>query len=435
MAESISCRVGLSADGKTVGVLPYKSLVEDAVYVAAVIGAADGMPGGNVKAADSTDLPSTFQIQFRVRVERFVRLSEVTDPNQLERVGPIREADVAAVTEALEIVETSPRGFASNVDRTLSEIVITFNENVLPTGSADALELTIQNVLGLDEYYGEQDATGHFLWDWLKTTDSRMALFTGQPEPFGTVEFSGATIRWVKGSGSPDFHFNTEVVVRVRSDSIVSPTGHVLAEDVYVAFTTEYWPLYVGVEHIRLKLGPVLADMFDDTIRRHIHSASIDACEQALLNFPLESPYPAVRRYVRAKTILDILDDLGLGPLLQGGGSKKLGDLQINLKAEDLSKIAGAYKTALGDLDAGLKELRAYRRQSVPIWVVRGSTDPTERSDWLMRTWQNVRFGESTNTKWHRQAKENRSFDHPPVSIIGYTDSGYVDGFVAPWWH
>lgn len=442
-AEPVRGKVWLSQDRKTISFLPVRTLVQDVAYRMAVVGSADNMPGGNIKGLDGTDLPTTYQVQFRTRVERFVRLTEAAGRDDIEQVGPIREEDAEAlVTGYLDILMTTPKGFESNVDRGLSEIRVCFDEDVLPTGSENALELTLRNVLGMDEYYGEgeprpPDPSGRYLQDWLPTGDMRQALF--DVDPSGTVAFSGQCAIWTRHSGSPEFHYNTEVVVRVNSDAIVSPTGHMMAEDVYFSFTTQYFPLYIGVEYIRLMLGRSVSSLFDDTIRRHIHAASIDARDQAGGCFDTEHPYPAIRRYVRALSILNILGELGILPVLQSG-RKRLGDLDIQYSPTDFSKIMEAYKNALEDKKKALFELRAYRRQSVPQVVIKGEEWPNERGDFRMRTWQHLRnsFREMANTKTERRAKSVMGYDHPSVNPevawIGWYNDDRLEGFSFPWW-
>jgi hypothetical protein len=438
--------VSLSSDGLTVTFLPSKGLLEDTNYVAMAVGAAENLAGGNIKAADSTDLADTYQVAFRTTIDQFAKRGEILARDDIEFPGPIREGDpLLEVTGYLEILETSPRGFASGVDRTLSDIEVTFGDDVLPTGSHDALELTIRNVLGLDEYYGETDVdgTGRLLEDWVDSNDEdRLALFGF--EPSGVIVFDGDQVRWEKHQDSPDFYYNTEVIVRVRADSIVNGTGQMLEEDVYFTFTTEYFPLYVGVEHIRLQMGRAIAAMYDDTIRRQIHAASIDAVEQAAGCFSLERPYPAVRRYVRSKTILDILDELGLLAVLKAGQRKQLGDFTVQYTPADLAKLLSAYKRAQKDYDKALFELRYYRGQRSPTWVVKGQTSIFERRDFRMRGWQHLReraLGEA-NTTDLRRSKSYLAADHPtllgtyPVRVVGYLNDaeGLTEGFVYPWW-
>lgn len=437
-AEAISGTVTLSADRKIVNFLPRIGLLELITYQAAVIGSSDNQPGGNIKASDGTDLVDTHEVTFRVKEDRFVSATEIMGRDEIEGVGPIREDDaLAQVTGVLEIEETTPAGYESNVDRGLNEICVNFGEAVQQTGSNIALELTTRNVLGLDEYYGEHDGTGRFLRDWLTDTSHLHDLFLNDPS--GQVLFTGDRVCWVKHTGSPDFHYNTEVIVRVRSDAIANATGHMLPEDVYFVFTTEYFPLYVGVGYIRLQMGRVIADLFDDTIRRHIHAASLDAVDQALGNFKLGHPYPAVRRYVRACTILAILDEMGILTGLQDG-SKRLGDLEVRYTPKDLAKVMSAFRRAEKEKDNTLAELRAYRRQSRPMVVVKGDDYAYERRDFFMRTWQHLRYSTrpSANTALTRRMKSQLGTDHATllseVRVLGWVEDEQMEGTAFPWW-
>lgn len=443
--DLILSQISLSADRKTILIMPSRGLLENIPYLLALIGASDNAAGGNIKASDGIDLPNTYQVSFRTKLERYVSLSEVADRTDLVDIGPIREDDPdALVTGYLEVELTSPAGFDTNADRTLTDIWVKFSETVLPTGSAEALELILNNVLGVDEYYGEgspkpPDPSGRFLHDCLASTDSRQVLFTGAPtEPFGTVAFSGQYVTWTKDPSSPDFHYNTEVVVKVRASSVVGSDGRMLPDDLYFTFTTQYWPLYAGVQYIRLKLGSIIASLFDDTINRHIHSNSIEAVHQAGCSFDTEHPYPAVRRYVQACTILDILDEMGLGSSMMSG-KKRLGDLEIQYSPQDLAKINAAYRRAEETKKATLIELRAYRRQSLPSYVIKGSDWAGERSDFRMRTWQGLRARSqpSANTTEIRRYQSRLAGDHPTysVSYIGWDESGEMyEGTTWPWW-
>jgi hypothetical protein len=437
--ERIPCRVSLSSNLRTITILPGKGLLEDVLYVAWAAGANDNMPGGNVKASDGSDLADSVQVQFRTRVEPWSTITEVTEPDQIERVGPIRyEEDIAQVTGYLDIEETTPAGFQSDVDLDLSQICVDFGEAVSQSGVADALELTMRNVLGLDTWYGVHDGTGRVLMDWMEPDDDRMALFV---HPTGEVSFVGNKVCWTKSSGQPDFLYNTEVIVKVRSDSIVNATGEALQSDVYFSFTTDYFPLYQGVEYIRLQLGRVVQDLFDDTIRRHIHAASIDAVDQAAGQFNLEHPFPAVRRYVLAKAILGILDEIGLLAALKGGQRKTLGDFTVDYTAQDMAKVSAAYRRADEDLKKSLRELRYYRGQSKPLWVTKGSTNPYEREDFRMRTWQGLRkTGQyAANTMALRDLKSQLSYDHPSTTRVYWIgtadDDERLEGVSFPWWY
>lgn len=445
--EHIARAVRLSTSGTVITVTPSKTLAEDVTYVAAVVGSASNMAGGNIKAADATDFITTRQVTFRTKIERYVSLPEVTSRTDYEEIGPIREGDTGTdVSGYLAVEETSPAGFASDVDRNLSEIAVTFDQTVLPTGSHAAFELTIENVLGIDEYYGEQGDDGtdgcrmdnRFLKDWLKSTDDDCIDLFGV-DPSGNVTVSGSTATWTRDTNGPAFHYNSEVVVRVRADSLVSPTGHMLEEDVYFFFTTEYFPMYTGVNFIRLKLGRTVSDLYDDTIRRHILAASIDAVDQAAGKFDVEHPYPAVRRYVSASVILAILDEMGVLTALNAG-SKSLGDLRIEYSPNDLSKLASIARRAENDKEKALFELRAYRRQSIPQYVVRGIDNPFEREDYFMRTWQHLRnTGQSyANSEDIRRAKSELAKDHPSigtsVTYVGRVSEQQVQGITFPWW-
>lgn len=446
-AEVVPSDVSLSTNGAVILVIPNRGLLEDTGYIAMLAGSDSNLAGGNIKEADGLDLVITQEINFKTRVERFVPLSEVASRDDIESVGPIRAEDLTSPSGLVTIIESSPAGFTSNVSRDLTEVVVTFSMPVSAVGSVPALEVTCHNVLGLDEYYGEQGAdtdasskrpSDRFLQDWLASDSDDMDLFT-PPCPSGYVTVYDSKAKWTRHPGSPPFHYNTEVVVHVVASSLMGPSGEVMADDVYFTFTTEYFPMYVGVDYIRLKLGRVLSDMYDDTIRRHILAASIDAVDQAAGHFDVEHPYPAVRRYVRACALLSILDELGLLPALQSG-QKTLGDFSVRYDPRDFKKIMAAYTNAVAERDAALLELRAYRRQGLPRVIVRGQDYPYERLDFRLRTWQHLVGGVNANTTELRSTKAQLATDHPkmgqPINWIGNTTAGDKgQGIAFPWWN
>jgi len=128
-------------------------------------------------------------------------------------------------------------------------------------------------------------------------------------------------------------------------------------------------------------------------------------------NFNMDTPYPAVRRWVLYQTIVDLLDSLELSKDATSGQTKILGDLQIKY---DPSKNARKIEDLLKKLEVLEHELRMYRGNS-PVFqsVGIGVRNPAERRDFMMRTWDYL-YGTKieSNTRTDRAMKQWLSGDH-----------------------
>jgi len=265
--------------------------------------------------------------------------------------------------------------------------------------------------------YGHQDATGKFLYRDVEDVPSRLALIT---DPTGTVSVSGSKVIWTRDSGYT-FPYNAEVVVRVHSDRIVNASGYQLSDDVYFSFTTEYWPCYGNPTVLRLAIGPLIRDMYDDTLYRILTKNSIRAILEADDNISTDDdrdrPYPAVERFVLAQSIIDVIDELRLLADIQAGQKKQLGDFTVQYQASNPALIAKRAE-AVKDRDRALRELRRYRGNLGPRSVVKSEDYSGERTDYRMRTWDSLVASSLpvANTADDRSGKRDLRTDHAKLS-------------------
>jgi len=417
-----------SVSGKKITFVPLQAFFENRRFRAAAIGAASG--GDAVKSSSGDPLAADFSIDFRTGRERYVPLTEVTTRTDIEGVGPIRAVtsqllgSEAAAEEALELKKAKPKSFTSQVDPAIDSLVFTFN--VAPSGSLDGLiDLETFPVLGIDDYVVDIDGTG-LLWFQDCAPTGTVAGVT-PPDfgtPTGTFTISGKTIVWTKGSSEPNFNYNEEVLFTFK-EGIGTAGGGELADDVTVAYTTKFFPRFVGARYVRLELGPIASAVVDDTIERVIHKNSMMAFEHSGRNLDPTNPTPASRRYTAAQTTMDIIDMFTMRTAAEGGQSKSLGDLRIQKTPHAVEK----YKEQRAIRDKALRELRYYRGQGKPRWVVKGASSYNARCDLWERTWDQLFWWNTlepaANTTDLRQDRLSRSGDHdqatcPPLrSFLG----------------
>jgi hypothetical protein len=198
-----------------------------------------------------------------------------------------------------------------------------------------------------------------------------------------------ATLRMDHASG---LGFNREVEIYIPS-TVAGLDGTTLGTNYTYYFTTQFDPLYIGANRVRLALGEMLNDVSDDTLNRLIHvnsllanwysndykvmiqpfeSDDIKVSELSVIrpSFTVDPVTGAplyVKEYVLAKTMLDILKAKFLGEIdgiLVGGGpgaSKSLADLKITQGGID------AWRSTFGPLIDMLEDDKK-RQGSVAYW-------------------------------------------------------------------
>ncbi len=188
---------------------------------------------------------------------------------------------------------------------------------------------------------------------------------------------------------------NEEITITIPSTVSAQDTTQ-LGEDFVFYFTTKMDPLYIGPQAVRLQIGNLIADIPDDTIDRLIYSNSklanwysrerpalikpflsarvlltgITTVRPAFAIDPVKGAPEYVKRYVLAKTMLDLLKaryQQYLDGILLGGGpgaSKMLDDLRVS------EGVGSLYAATVGPL---IDELEGNKKEkiqgSVNFWL------------------------------------------------------------------
>lgn len=408
--ELVPGTVNYTAGDTIVYFMPRQAFRQNTVYAAAVVGIDSGS-GSWIQSTTNDPLASTYRITFRTTTERYVSLEEVADRGDIELVAPIRAveatlppqiAGLASQTTEIEIVSSDPEGFESEVLPCVSRIVI---QTSLPLINVDpALSFSIETypALGMEEYLAAKDGRG-LMWlndDCAPTGNYEYAGTTGTTistppvfaNPTGMFTVTGEYIVWTRDPGEPCFMYNQEVHFIVKADTTGAynaTTGYV-ETDSEVVFSTKYFPKFIDQRLLRIEIGSLVSSLLDDTMNRIIHKNSIDAWEQAAGNFDIDSPYPAVKRYVKFASMIDVLDAISLAASggLIGDERKRLGDFEYS-RSGGKQTMHPKYEMAVKEKAKALKELRAYRGQSRAQYAVKGSANPSTRLDEMQRTWDN----------------------------------------------
>lgn len=441
--DPIECN--LQVDDATIYLHPVRALFEDVTYIAVCMGESSGASAGNVKSADGDDLPDNVLISFTTQVEQYATREQVEQRADVETDGLIREVDLTEVG-GLELTEVTPLGFSTDLDPSeLDEVVFEFSANIDINTLTGNITLEAQNVWGDEDLYGA-----------VANSDNKVYLQEWEPgtgecdfsQPTGEFTLSDNTITWTRGTGEPEFNHNTQVIFKINQD-LKDVNGHSLVSDAVVSMTTEFFPKYQTVQIMRSICGPMIADQYDDAINRILHRVSLDAFEIAGYKFDPYSPYPAVKRYVRYASILELADLLNARQSIYAGQRKTLGDLTIE------------YPNSLPDVDVGLvgrsrkklerleRELRYYRGQGRPEFITKGISAGDRRTDRRSRRWDiEYEYGSlfyamtnvlvpASNLKQLRQAKLGYAHDAHPHNtgskVSYYTNvNGTAGLFTSP---
>jgi len=388
--RDIDCDVSLSASGLIVRLIPRTPLKESTNHIFSLIGADLGAPGGHILSSDGDALAATYSVTFRTDFDRYVSLTEASSRADIEPVGPIRDTEASGVVSGYMAIDSvTPAGFATNQSRSLSAIEVDFGETIATTGSGSPLIVTMQPADGYIRDYGHADVTGNFLYRDAEgdAYAARRALIT---DPVGTVSVSGTKAIWTKDS-SYTFPYNAQITVQVDASYLVNADSEQLEEDSYFTFTTVFWPVYGSPIVLRIELGPAISQLYDDTLYRILFKNSLRAIWESGDNagYDRDRPYPNTERFVKAQSVIDVIDLLRFLADLQAGQTKTLGDFTVRYAASDPSLISKR-KEAEKDRDKALKELRRYRGNMGPRSVVKSESYEGERSDYSMRTWDSL---------------------------------------------
>lgn len=396
----------LSSASTVVTFTPERALFQDTQYRVVLLGSDQGV-GYAVKSSTGQFLATTTVISFRTGTERFVSLEEIAGRDDIERIGPIRATDPFAIQPtggSLEIEELVPAAFDCNVLVSATGLHIDFNASIDPsTVTTTSVKIEQLPVLGIDDYFATVVDPAGDACPTLGIQDS-----VGFTVPTGELRVEGDKVVF-QIDASAEFLHNTEVHVTI-STNVASTAGATLSQEVDYFFTTEYFPLFVGPTFLRTELGPSVATLTDDTIKRIIHKNSIEAWEMANKGIDLKRPTWWARKWVICKSILDILGVLLLSKDLAAGQSKTLGDLSISTRPAN-PELGAKYKQAtdcikeLGDL---------FGVDLMATIAVKGVSSGTERLDFRMRTWDHLILQRraAANTSPERSEKGRMSLDY-----------------------
>jgi len=358
-------------------ILPRYELRASTTYNLFISGADSDVPAGTIESDTNDPLAISNNCNFQTGIERFVSLEEVTDRDDIDHIAPIREeSELSRVTNLISILASSPEGFSCN-NASLDEITVTFSEDIDQTAWFDEyFSLEMFPILDLTRYLGNYNEDGERKL-YLQDATVPIAL------PTGTISISGATITWTRDTTIPPgehpyyntFPFNAEVIAtldaRIQGASSQRP---LLGQDVKIAFSTELYPTYSGPRTLRLDVGPILDDYFDDTLCRLVLKRSIEAWELNGMCFDIDNPPHMAREFVRWGSVLDALEVVSAKLDLVRGTAKQLGDFRVDFSNRGFTKDTGRFLTARNALDKAEYALRQTRCSMRPRTAAIGST-------------------------------------------------------------
>lgn len=374
----------ISVSNNVIRLTPAKALYEDTQYRVAVVGSADSNPAGSIESSDGDNLVNTYTFSFRTAVQSYATFEEVAERADVTYDGPIRTEDITD-PGGLEISSVYPRGFATDRDVDLDRVVFTFSNTIDATTviPGETVFMETNPVLGIDDYYGAPGNDGLTYLYGCSPTGAPLSAFT---QPTGTFTATGTTIIWTRAPGEPDFNYNTEILFTI-SQEVQDTNGHTLEADVNIVMTTEYFPKFMSSRIMRVEAGPMLSDQFDDTLNRMLHKNSLEAYEEAGYGFNIRRPYPAVRRWVKAKSMIDMFNMISSRAQALAGQMKELGDLRIQYTMPRPEVGVPIKQRAERELIGLTQELRAYRRQNIPLVAIKGEFAGDLNEARRARTW------------------------------------------------
>ena len=358
--DTVPLTFSFSVSDTIVTALPKNELRSSITYSFTIAGASDNLPAGSVESAATGDaLASTYTFNFQTGTERFVSLEEVTDRTDIDHVAPIREeSELSLVTGNVTVVATSPDGFSTN-NKSIDTIVIQFSEALdQALWNDNYFSLTVDPILDLTDYLGNFDESGD---PKLYMEDNTVPVAT----PTGTLSVSGTQLTWTRDTSIPagehskynTFPFNAEINISLSS-LIQGTSGNTLDQQVKIVWTTELYPMLSGCRTLRLDVGPVLDDFFDDTLNRIVLKRSIESWELNQKEFALSSPLIVARHFTRWGSVLDSLEVVSAKLDLLRGTSKELGDFRVDFSNRGFTKDTGRFATARAKADKAEMILR-----------------------------------------------------------------------------
>jgi hypothetical protein len=218
----------------------------------------------------------------------------------------------------------------------------------------------------------ERTSLGHYKYTLLVPDDAALGAAFDRWE--GTVDLMDLDETFtftVVGGGSVGVSqlYENNIVFVQLDESIAADDGSTLGEDYVWYFTTTYNPMYSHIRRVRLDLGPLIADVPDDTVNLAIFEASLHT---NAISF-VESDIPNLDYLTAAKReYTTCLAELTLVRGLQGSG---LGHDRLGKTLADLTVSRGGLGSMMDKKAAELQECVA--RWAVPVSSGGNSTPDT----------------------------------------------------------
>lgn len=434
----------------TITFISAQAFRQNCVYTTAVVGVSSGS-GSWITSSTGDALQDSYSVTFRTGIERYVSLEEVAKRDDVEYVGPIRAVSVTLppklATEegqefgTLKILSAAPKNLSTEAVTSLTEIRVKLNLPVVNL-SSDLVELETYPALGDDVYLADKDAAG-LVWlnslclptgayDVITPTGTLVGI--APPDflnPTGVFSVDGQYLVWTRASNEPEFMYNQEihVVLKPGLTGVYGATTGVVYDETEVVFTTSYYPKFIDQRLLRIELGSSVASLHDDTLNRIIHKNSIEAWELAAGNFNIDEPYPAVKRYVKVTSMLDVMDATSLTEgVIRDGSRKTLGDFTlVRGGGKVMDGLHPKYQKLMKDKQALERELRSYRGQYSIRTAIKGINTSEFNMDVRHRTWDNWQLWTyegliqaAANTTSERATKLSRSHDHGGFFRVNY---------------
>lgn len=216
---------------------------------------------------------------------------------------------VGTTVGSFVVSSITPLARAYNVDTALASIVIVFNNNINASTVAG-------NVILVSESANEETS------------------FTATGVLVFTPTVSGKTLTLALSSGQ--LYQNNIIKIQLTS-SIKDTTGNALSEyNSY--FATEYTPLYTGIRRVRLDLGPLIANIPNETILFAIWEASLSVDAVMFTSTISNLGYLNFAKRELATCIAELFLVRGSQGLTAGDRmSKTLGDLSVSRSGAHIS--------------------------------------------------------------------------------------------------
>lgn len=214
-----------------------------------------------------------------------------------------------------------------------------------PTGDAWVYNVTLSNGGSGPEADPsktlEKTADGHYKYAFTVPADADLGTGFDRWEATLDLEDLDETFNFVivgGGSvGTTKLYENNMVMIRL-GETIADTEGNALGEEATYYFTTTYDPLYSSIRRIRLDLGPLIANVPNDTINLAIFEASLHVDKISFA--PIFSDGAAYLAHAK-RELATCYAELILITGSQGLGSDKmnktLGDLTVGRGGGDIS--------------------------------------------------------------------------------------------------